>query len=191
VLERALREFWQHGYEATTMADLVAAMGIRSASIYACFESKEGLFREAVALYGRTVAEPPLRLLAEGTDLRASVHAMLRAYADAIANPAHPSGCLLTLGGVAGSDDSQGARDLLGSTRLQIRRSLHQRIEQSGASRRLLDDVNAAAVAGYLTSIIFGMSIQARDGATRTELDDVISCAMVSWDALFAGRPMT
>ena len=43
--------FWQHGYEGTSMADLVAATGLASARLYAAFGSKEDLFREAVARY--------------------------------------------------------------------------------------------------------------------------------------------
>jgi AcrR family transcriptional regulator len=53
--EQALRKardaFWDRGYEGTSMADLVSALGLASARIYAAFGSKEELFRETVALY--------------------------------------------------------------------------------------------------------------------------------------------
>ena len=65
-LERAMRLFWEQGYEGTSMSSLVDALGLASARIYAAFGSKEGLFREAVALYeqaeggfaGRALLEP-------------------------------------------------------------------------------------------------------------------------------------
>ncbi|MCG6395766.1 TetR/AcrR family transcriptional regulator, partial [Vibrio alginolyticus] len=50
-LRKAEQVFWQRGYEGTSMSDLVAALGIASARIYAAFGSKENLFREAIALY--------------------------------------------------------------------------------------------------------------------------------------------
>ena len=50
-LQQAMLAFWQHGYEGTSMADLVAATGLASARLYAAFGSKEGLFREAVERY--------------------------------------------------------------------------------------------------------------------------------------------
>jgi AcrR family transcriptional regulator len=46
-LERAMLAFWQRGYEGTSMADLVQALGIASARIYAAFGSKQDLFRAA------------------------------------------------------------------------------------------------------------------------------------------------
>jgi hypothetical protein len=38
------------------------------------------------------------------------------------------------------------------------------------------------AVARYDTTVVQGLSIQARDGATRAELETVITCAMAGWD---------
>ena len=39
-LQRALELFWERGYEATSMADLVARLGVARASIYATFGGK-------------------------------------------------------------------------------------------------------------------------------------------------------
>ena len=54
VLRRAMELFWAKGFDHCSMNDLVEAMGINSPSIYAAFGSKEDLFREALALYGRS-----------------------------------------------------------------------------------------------------------------------------------------
>lgn len=43
-LNKAKLVFWQRGYEGTSMSDLVSALGIASARIYAAFGSKENLF---------------------------------------------------------------------------------------------------------------------------------------------------
>ena len=52
-VQQALHLFWQHGYEATSLAQLKAQIGggITAPSFYAAFGSKEALFREAVACY--------------------------------------------------------------------------------------------------------------------------------------------
>ena len=51
-LEGALLLFWEHGYEATSLTQLKAAMGgISTASFYAAFGSKEALFRAVVTRY--------------------------------------------------------------------------------------------------------------------------------------------
>jgi hypothetical protein len=43
---------------------------------------------------------------------------------------------------------------------------------------------NLDALARYYTTVVQGLSLQARDGATRAELEAVITCAMAAWDTL-------
>ena len=43
-LDKAMKLFWQHGYEATSLADLVEATGAKAPTLYAEFTNKEGYF---------------------------------------------------------------------------------------------------------------------------------------------------
>ena len=40
------------------------------------------------------------------------------------------------------------------------------------------------AIARYYTTVVQGLSVQARDGASRADLEAVITCAMAAWDTL-------
>jgi AcrR family transcriptional regulator len=106
----ALELFWERGYEGTSLNDLTTTLGIASASIYACFGSKEALFRETVALYGTLAGEPPRRALREQPTARAAIEAMLRATADEITRPDAPHGCMLILGAPTGAIENSGVR---------------------------------------------------------------------------------
>ena len=53
VLERAMNAFWTHGYQATSMSDLVEATGINRGSIYAGFSDKRTLFIKALRYYDK------------------------------------------------------------------------------------------------------------------------------------------
>lgn len=50
-LARAMVAFWRHGYEATSMEDLMDSMGIGRASIYNAFGNKRSLFLSALEHY--------------------------------------------------------------------------------------------------------------------------------------------
>lgn len=53
-LEKALNLFWKQGFHATSMQDLVEALGINRASLYSTFGNKEDLFEEAFKYYQNT-----------------------------------------------------------------------------------------------------------------------------------------
>ncbi len=57
VLTAAMEYFWEHGYDATSVDDLLKVMGIKKSSFYATFKSKEVLFSKTLRLYrNRNVA---------------------------------------------------------------------------------------------------------------------------------------
>ncbi|MEV0619779.1 TetR family transcriptional regulator [Nonomuraea sp. NPDC050404] len=51
VLQQALELFWERGYEATSMADLVERLGVARASIYATYGGKRELYLKALERY--------------------------------------------------------------------------------------------------------------------------------------------
>lgn len=142
-------------------------MGIASASIYACFGSKEALFRETVALYGTISGAHPRRALSEHPTARAAIHAMLRATADEV--PGAPHGCMLSLAVPTGAIENSGVREFLAGLRRNMlghhprpARPRHRRRRPHGVTRQprrhrpLLHHPRA------------GLSVQARDGSLST-----------------------
>ncbi|MGI8418098.1 MAG: TetR/AcrR family transcriptional regulator [Nakamurella sp.] len=184
-LRQALDLFWERGYEGTSLKDLAEAMGIASASIYACFGSKEELFRKVMALYGRTSGAPPRQALNTQPTTRGAIHAMLRATADEITGPDTPHYCMLILAAPTGAVENHAVRGFLADLRHDMFTCIQGRLARGIAD----GDVKAPparldAIARYYTTVVQGLSIQARDGAERAELEAVITCAMASWDTL-------
>jgi hypothetical protein len=79
---------------------------------------------------------------------------------------------------------SPGAADVqkaLAKIPLGIEKHLRSRIEQDNVTSRPDRMVDAAAMAGYITAVIQGMSTLARDGAARTKLLAIADTAMQAW----------
>lgn len=186
VLRRAMLTFWEHGYEGTSMTDLTAAMGIASPSIYACFGSKEELFRSAVLLYSELEGSEANRALTQTPSVRDAFAAMMRANADSIASPAKPPGCMIVLGTAAGTTKNADVRAFLADLRRGMHEMLRARLQRAVAEGELPPGTDVAAIATFYLTVMMGMSLQARDGASRAELDAVISAAIGAWDGLIA-----
>lgn len=93
-LQSALELFWERGYEATSMADLVEHLGVARASLYATFGNKHELYLKALERYGEqsTVVE---ELSQPGPALPA-VRALVRRFADESACDDLRRGCFVT-----------------------------------------------------------------------------------------------
>jgi len=63
VLKKASELFWERGFEATSMSELVQATGLNSASMYKEFGNKEGLFDSALQDYQKSKLDPFLKAL--------------------------------------------------------------------------------------------------------------------------------
>jgi AcrR family transcriptional regulator len=182
-LQRALELFWAHGYEGTTLSDLQKAMGgITAPSFYAAFGSKEDLFREAVELYKETQGAPILKALMEGPTARASLEAMLRAAAENVCRQGNPRGCLMVLGGINCAAANKGVEDFLREQRANREKIIRRRLRQGIADGDVPASTDVNGLVAFYTSIVDGLAIRAKDGATRKALGDIVTYAMAAWD---------
>ncbi|MFI7705894.1 TetR/AcrR family transcriptional regulator [Nonomuraea sp. NPDC049480] len=182
-LETALREFWRHGYEATSIAGLTTAMGIRPPSLYAAFGDKRRLFEEAVSRYQETYGAFTTRALAEEPTGRRAIERVLREAAAEYASEEHPRGCLIISAAVNCGPESAEVEELLRGFRQASKAALKRRIDDDMAAGRIPAGTDTEGLAGFYASVIQGMSTQARDGAGHAELLRIATLAMSAWPA--------
>ncbi|MGK3968485.1 TetR/AcrR family transcriptional regulator [Sorangium sp. So ce118] len=187
-LRRAMEVFWERGYEGTSLSDLTTAMGINSPSLYAAFGCKESLFREAVSLYNEVEGAAVARAMSEEPTARRAVEAMLRGNAEAYVSPGKPSGCMIVLAATLGTQESEAVRSHLAEVRRGALVELQRRLDRGVVEGDLPAGTDTAALAAFYTTVLQGLSIQARDGASREALLAVVDCAMAAWDALARPR---
>ena len=79
-LREALAVLWEKGYEAASLDDLTAAMGLSRSSFYACFGSKHAVMMAAVELYADELFAR-LEAMALSMPALDAIHAVLAAIA--------------------------------------------------------------------------------------------------------------
>ncbi|GAA2239565.1 MULTISPECIES: TetR/AcrR family transcriptional regulator [Kitasatospora] len=95
VLGQAMDLFWERGYEATSMADLVERLGIARASLYGTFGSKHDLYLAALKRYLEIRETGFVRALSQPGPVLPAVRSLVQSWVDeALNDPAH-LGCLV------------------------------------------------------------------------------------------------
>ncbi|MBQ0846728.1 TetR/AcrR family transcriptional regulator [Streptomyces sp. BH-SS-21] len=179
-LERAMRVFWEQGYEGASLTDLTNAMGITRTSMYAAFGNKEDLFRKALERYTEGPASYGVRATREPT-ARQVATAFLAGSVRASTQPGGPAGCLGVQGALAAGEPGRTARDTLVTWRNEGTTLLHDRFRRAVDEGDLPPDLDPALLARYLMTLANGIAVQAAGGATREDLQLVADMALGSW----------
>ncbi len=189
-LQQAMRLFWQHGYESTSLAQLKAAMGgLSAASFYAAFESKEALFREAVDLYLATHGQVMAPLADAAVAPRAAIERCLRASVRMQTDPAHPLGCLVVISTGAWSPENAHLQAALATERERNRAGLRACVQRALDAGELRPGTDAPGLAAAFGAFLTGLSVEARDGVPAAALDAAITELMRLWDRHAACQP--
>jgi AcrR family transcriptional regulator len=178
-LERALDVFWEKGYEATSVADLTAAMGINPPSLYAAFGDKERLFCEALERY-HGVQRASVDACLEGATAREGVERILAGLADQYSCAEH-RGCMMVMAATTCADASQFVKTKLARTASGMRARFKGRMDRAVAEGELAAATDVDALVDYYTAVFQGMALQARDGASRKSLLATAEMAMRAW----------
>jgi AcrR family transcriptional regulator len=180
-VETAMRLFWRSGYEGVSIGDLTKAIGIAPPSLYSAFGSKAGLYREAIDRYEESYGSIELDF-GENPSLADAVRTLLEGAVRSVTHPDREGGCMVSSGMVAChpdhaplAHDAAARRDAL---RGRIGTALHP----------FLDEDSAQRLARHLSAVMQGISIQARDGATPTELQEIVDDVVDGVAARFPAR---
>jgi AcrR family transcriptional regulator len=180
-LARAMRLFWEQGYEGTTFDQLITAMGISASSFQNTFGSKEGVYAAAAEFYLEDKRRWFAEALSDKTNTRETFERLIESTADAFTDSRDPAGCMIALAGTHGAPDCDRIRDMMAAKRTMSENAMRTRLEAGIALGELPAETDAAAMAAFFGTVFRGMAVQARDGATREQLLKIGAMAMRAW----------
>jgi AcrR family transcriptional regulator len=180
VLHAALRLFWENGYEGTSMDELMRVMGLTKSSLYHVFGSKEGLFWRVVERYQRDFLDFRHAALAEPTPRRIAER-LLEGITDLHSGKVNPVGCLELNTALAGSKDAESIRQELTQGRELFRQKLRDRFKVTSATAPLPPGMTSDDAASLIISLIQGLAVQAKGGASQETARRVARAALLSW----------
>jgi AcrR family transcriptional regulator len=159
------------------MADLVEALGIASARIYAAFGSKEELFREAIAHYEAREGGFADRALAEPT-ARGAIERLLRDAIETYTRHGKPQGCMVVSSATNCSNANDAVTVWLAEHRRARTESIIDRLRKAISTGELPVNTDVEALGDCFAALLHGLSVQARDSVPKKRLLASIPPAM-------------
>ncbi len=179
-LDAAVMVFWRKGFTGTSYADLTEATGVARPGLYAAFGNKDELFLKVLDRYGAMY----MRFVGDALELptaREAVERYLRGSADAQSFNSDFPGCLSVNCIVDSSDEATAVRYETTKRGVATERAFRQKFKHAQLSGELPASASPAALARYVVMLVRGMAVQAKAGASRAQLHEMVDLAMTMW----------
>lgn len=179
VLDRVIPVFWARGYEGASMEELTAASGLARPSLYAAFGDKRGLFLAALDRYAATIGRGPVERLAGAGTPDAGIRAFLDATVELVAGDrGRPHGCLLACAAADAAECDAGVRERLAGATAATEAAITEQIAGWRVRGACLARHDRGKLGSLLVTLMQGMAVRARAGASRADLEEVSAAAL-------------
>ena len=180
VLNKAMDVFWKNGFEATSIQDLVDAMGINRGSIYDTFGDKAGLFEATLDHY---LADAPSQRLindCENGDPEGEIESFFQAMVDIGSSPGGNKGCLITntITELCARDHVMSEKISAGVSRLE--EALFTLITRGQEDGSFDNTADARKLARFLLATAQGIRVVTKVEPDRDMLQDIVDTALKS-----------
>jgi TetR/AcrR family transcriptional repressor of nem operon len=170
VLGSALQVFWQHGYEATSIGDLVERLGIGRASLYATYGSKHQLYLRALERYVRDRDAAVVERLSQPGPVLPAVRGLVESYAEESAGAAGRLGCLVVNAAIERLPQDEAATRLVQSSWDTVEVALTAALTRARAQGELPPEKDPRALARFLLVVLQGLRVLGKADFGRSRL---------------------
>ncbi|MCP4874819.1 MAG: TetR/AcrR family transcriptional regulator [Gammaproteobacteria bacterium] len=167
VIEKLMMVFWDKGYDATSMQDLVAASGLLKGSLYGAFGDKQTIYLSALKHYNRTRIQAGIDMLNGEGSARQKIARLFDNVIDSTKRGIFAGGCLLCNASLEKAVTDRKVKNEIKTTirrlKLAIMEALKEKVEKEG---------EAASLAAFIVSAYFGTRVLAKGGAPAAMIGD-------------------
>lgn len=177
VMEAVINAFWNRGYEATSLTDLMAATGLQKGSIYKAFGDKRSLFLKALQSYLDRVYSLSLQTLDEPNSEQA-LSTWFQLLLDSAARPSEAKGCFALNSLIEMAPHDPDVARMLEYQHSRIGKLLERAIAQGQKDGVFRRDLSAQQLQQVLLVVANGALASSRASFLQSALPDVAASVL-------------
>ncbi|MCC6166899.1 MAG: TetR/AcrR family transcriptional regulator [Caldilineaceae bacterium] len=189
VIEQAMELFRRQGYEATSIRDLIAHLGVSSSSLYSTFGDKDALFMLALARHSRLEWARIRRQLVDSVDPRTTIEGLFIQTIDQLLSEELPYGSLTLRAAVELGLNKPRVAAFLSAYLDELVTLFTGFLDEAVQQGRLTLTDPAPDVARYLLLALFNLSALAQMHLDRDALERYARVVLRALDGA-ASRPL-
>jgi TetR/AcrR family transcriptional regulator, transcriptional repressor for nem operon len=178
VIQKARELFWQKGYEATSMDELVNNLGISRSSLYDTFGDKHQLYCATLNSYCELNAYTLAKEATQVENPLAFIQYVFDIIIDQAKKDKDNKGCYVVNSMVEFSNRDEKIKAIVDANNKTFETMLQGLIQRGQKTGTINQQQSAKQLAQFLLNTIYGMRISARSNASIKELKDVVKVAM-------------
>ncbi|MGV3756046.1 MAG: TetR/AcrR family transcriptional regulator [Verrucomicrobiota bacterium] len=177
-LNAAMQVFWAHGYEATSLDDLLRAMGIAKSSFYQAFGSKSELFQRCLTHYRDKSAKMLSDSLEEAPSGLEFIRGIFEGVADGTKNEFGRAGCLVMNTATEFAQRDTAIARLVNDAFKRFEEVFLRAIKRAQQEGAISQRADADSLALFLTTNLGGLKAMARAGAAPDQIRRVVKITL-------------
>jgi TetR/AcrR family transcriptional regulator, transcriptional repressor for nem operon len=177
-LERAMNLFWERGYEATTMSDLVRHLGISRQSLYDTFGDKRALYGAALERNRRQQFAPFLQRVAGDEPLAQLLHGLLLDVIDEDLASKSARGCMFVNAAIELASSDRAIRKMVSANTRGLHDALVERLRRARERGEMATTQSAESLAHYFLTVVSGLRVLQKTTRDRRTLEEVARVAL-------------
>lgn len=178
-LEKAIDLFWDKGYSACSMQDVVEGLGLSRSSIYETFGDKRQLFLASLKKYQQEGAENMRHRLGTATDIRQAFKDMFYTFLPSGPKDCSKKSCFMVNAGIELAPHDPEIAAIIKANQQEIEEILATAIQKGQDAGHISRNLEACALARFFFATLSGLRVSTTAGnADSTKLEDVIKVAL-------------
>lgn len=157
VLDSAMQAFWLRGYEATSLADLMTATGLKKGSIYKAFNDKHSLFISALTRYLDQSNVCHRQYLQESDSPKEGIYEWLHNIIDQRGNDELRRGCFMLNSLVELAPHDETVKKLLANHLDHVQKQICRAIARGQELGEFRTDISAEELSFLVLNLLHGI----------------------------------